>query len=514
MSFGGVPLPMEDHIRRLTSGLNRTGSAGLDASQARVTPPGLDAGRTLAARASDLLSLDDYPGLHRDGEHDDSAPLARAIADASKRRAALRIPAGGPVLLGGGTALPPLDGVALLGDLVPAEGPPYGRRGSCIWITDEARTAFPLASNWHVSGLNFFWPRQTERNAPPIPYPPLFAPAAEAGGCGAGVMRDLRVTNAYDFFVADGPHQTSGDIVMDALRVYAVRDCFRLRQVPEVFQVSNSLFSFESFDAEVLQYGRRAPSFALRDFTTSQGSWLHVVGDGTPARGCATSAGLLTSNVFVYGYGRGFWADCGVITGRYNETSFDGVPRVLQVDPGGSLGAFHHHGGIVYCYRPGFQDSQASTAWVIRDPCPDRNGRPLCQIAVTDVEIGFADGSLFDIEGLNVQEVKLALKAARYGRLGHGFGVRIKAPNAAFELTNTGFVPAHGGLTGVRIEGPSRLASLVGNRFYGLDAPVQLDGPGLYHLAANASVGTTGARSVTGEGVAAAVGGGNFWDRA
>jgi hypothetical protein len=428
----------------------------------------------------------------------------------------LYVPAGGPILLGGAAKLPPLDNVALVGDSVPSGGPPpYGTGGSTFWITDERNTAFQLGGNWRLSGLNFFWPRQTERNVRPIAYPPLFSnvPGRQAGG---GWIERLRVVNAFDFFVVDGstPGDTLGDVVIESCRTYAIQDCFRLRNTPEVIQIANCLFSYEPFGFEVNQYGREKPTFSLREHTTSRGCFLHVVGDGTPQKASSTIAGLLTSNVFVFGYGRGVWADRGTISARLAETSFDGVSNVLHVDPGGCLVAFHHHGGVIWCYRPGFENSERSVAYVVRDPAPNEAGKPLCRFMVTDVEVGFANGSLFDISGVNVDEVKLSLKAGRFGRLpGGSFGLRIRAPNAKLELDGTSFVPVTSGNTGVHIDGPIGSASLVGNRFYNLERPVTLDGSGPIHLAANASFGTTGPRSVSGRQAAGVTGGGNAWDK-
>ena len=170
--------------------------------------------------------------------------------------------AGGPILLGGASKLPPLDNVALVGDSVPSGGPPpYGTGGSTFWITDERNTAFQLGGNWRLSGLNFFWPRQTERNVRPIAYPPLFSnvPGRQAGG---GWIERLRVVNAFDFFVVDGstPGDTLGDVVIESCRTYAIQDCFRLRNTPEVIQIANCLFSYEPFGFEVNQYGREIAS--------------------------------------------------------------------------------------------------------------------------------------------------------------------------------------------------------------------------------------------------------------
>ena len=429
---------------------------------------------------------------------------------------ALYVPSGGPILLAGGARLPRLDDVALIGDGVQDGGPPpYGRRGSTFWIIDDTEPPFRLGRNWMVSKLNFFWPRQMERGQEPILYPPLFSNAS-GQPVTTGVLEQLRVVNAFDFFVVDGstPGDTLGDVVIESCRTYAIQDCFRLRNTPEVIQIANCLFSYEPFGFEVNQYGREKPTFSLREHTTSRGCFLHVVGDGTPQKASSTIAGLLTSNVFVFGYGRGVWADRGTISARLAETSFDGVSNVLHVDPGGCLVAFHHHGGVIWCYRPGFENSERSVAYVVRDPAPNELGKPLCRFMVTDVEVGFANGSLFDISGVNVDEVKLSLKAGRFGRLpGGSFGLRIRAPNAKLELDGTSFVPVTSGNTGVHIDGPIGSASLVGNRFYNLERPVTLDGSGPIHLAANASFGTTGPRSVSGREAAGVTGGGNAWDK-
>ena len=290
-----------------------------------ATPPYHSGGPAQAA-----LSLEGYPGLHRDGLNDDSPAVAAALSDAMRNHQALYVPSGGPILLAGGARLPRLDDVALIGDGVQDGGPPpYGRRGSTFWIIDDTEPPFRLGRNWMVSKLNFFWPRQMERGQEPILYPPLFSNAS-GQPVTTGVLEQLRVINAFDFFVADGPgpSETVGDVLIQGCRIYAVRDCFRLRSTPEVIQVSDFLFSYEPFGFEVGQYGKKTPSYSLREFTTSRGCFLHVVGDGTPGSASRTTAGLFTCNVFIYGYGRGVWADRGAIFARLAETSFDGVATV------------------------------------------------------------------------------------------------------------------------------------------------------------------------------------------
>ena len=285
--------------------------------------------------AQATLSLEGYPGLHRDGLNDDSPAVAAALSDAMRNHQALYVPSGGPILLAGGARLPRLDDVALFGDGVQDGGPPpYGRRGSTFWITDDTESPFTLGRNWMVSKLNFFWPRQMERGQEPILYPPLFSNAS-GQPITTGVLEQLRVINAFDFFVADGPgpSETVGDVLIQGCRIYAVRDCFRLRirqrsYKSQTFCSAMSLLVSRLANTERRRRAIRCESSLLREAASCTLSGMERQGAlrGLPLDYLPATSSF-TVMVAVFGQIAALYSR------RLAETSFDGVATVRLLIP-------------------------------------------------------------------------------------------------------------------------------------------------------------------------------------
>jgi len=130
---------------------------------------------------------------------------------------------------------------------------------------------------------------------------------------------------------------------------------------------------------------------------------------------------------------------------RLTSTHFDAVSTVLGVDPGGTLAGVQILGSLFYSFNAG--DPQAAhPAFSIRDPSPDNHGNPVCRLSVTDCEFGFVSGAIFDIEGVNVSEVKISdCKLTRHAHTatpGTYHALRIAAPNAKLTFSNNDILPA------------------------------------------------------------------------
>jgi hypothetical protein len=99
-----------------------------------------------------------------------------------------------------------------------------------------------------------------------------------------------------------------------------------------VFVIANCLFTFGVYGS-VVSVG---PTYNLRSFTNTQGTWLKVVGDGTATSVATTTVGgIMSSNNYIYGSFRGVWLAAGTLDiSAFVNTSFDTVPVVLEGDTG------------------------------------------------------------------------------------------------------------------------------------------------------------------------------------
>ena len=494
--------------------------AGFDAAAATVTFPGATAPVTLSEALKERCSLRSF-GAKLDGTIDDSPAVARAVDFARANNVPVFHP-GGPCLMAGAAAEIDTSGVAFAGIGMGDFGYPYGHTGSQFWITDTAKSPFLLGGGGAFEGLVFFWPNQLDQDGAPLPYPPLFTVAP--GGVAADItIRNCQVTNAFDFLALNAPGAKAGNIFVSNCRIFALRRCFSLTLVPEVLMLENNLFSHGVYQDEVQHWGgggaRSGGAFRLRDYAAEHGCWCLVSGDGTPEKASTLGAGgsVVATNNYVFGCRYGVRVQGGICSIlRLTSTHFDGVATVLRVEPGGTLVAAQILGSLLYPYHAG-DPHAANPAFAIRDPSPEETGQPVCQISVTDCEVGFAAGTVFDITGKNVAEVKVAdCKLTRYANTntqGLYPALRLAAPNARLSFANNDVWPAGGWGTGLRIEAV-RWASVTGNTFDGCVTPIDLAaGRGRILLSANLSSDTRGPVSVSRSAGAHVLDGGNAWDK-
>lgn len=491
-----------------------------DASGATVSFPGATRPITLSEALQERCSLRSF-GAALDGKTDDSPAVARAVAYAREHNVPVFHP-GGPCLMAG--AAPEIDtaGVAFAGIGMGDFNFPYGHTGSQFWITDRAKSPFRLGGGGAFDGLVFFWPDQLDQPGAPIPYPPLFTAAPQTPAADI-TFRNCQVTNAFDFLSVIAPGAVAGNIFIANCRIFALRRCFDLAAVPEVLMMENNLFSFGVYQNEVQHWSgggaRAGGQFHLRDYVAEHGIWCRISGDGTPDKASTLPAGgsVIGTNNYVFGYRYGVRVEGGICAIlRLTSTHFDGVATVLAVEPGGTLIAVQVLGSLIYAYQAADQHA-AHAAFVIREPAPDVSGAPDCQVSVTDCEIGFAAGALFDIAGRNVAEVKIAdCKLTRYANTdttGLYHALRIAAPNAKLTFANNDVWPARAYGTGLRVEGV-KWASLTGNTFDGCLTPIHIaTRHGRILIAANLSSDTRGPLSVSRHDGAPVLDAANAWDK-
>jgi len=260
-------------------------------------------------------------------------------------------------------------------------------------------------------------------------------------------------------------------------------------------------------------------SYYLRNYTAQNGTWLLITGNGT-ANSISTVAhgGIVASNNYVFGVRYGIHVDGGNLQiARLTNTGFDQVGTILQCDNYGSVSELQLDNFIAFGLLATTTAPPPTTLFVIDNPPPDQFGNPNARLSITGMTIGFATGTVFDISGTNVAEIKISdCKLTRYGRSSSGqpfFALRIDAPNARILFDGNDVLPASGGNVGVQLNAIAT-AHIVGNIFTGFLAPVDIETTGgVILLSGNTSSGTSGANAVIGTGTSNVQDWGNAWDK-
>ena len=493
--------------------------SGIDASQMPVTP-GISGAqsRVLAEHLADFVNIDDF-GLARNGISDDSALFITACQAAIAANKALKIPAGGPILLTD-AAQQSLSNIKILGaGIRDYDGPNgYGYVGSSLWMTGVNNSPFLIGPNVHIEGINFFWPNQTEvatvnNGGKPISYPPLFTTQNPAQNITYFNFIDCQVTNCYDFFTSSSKTAAVGACTIERCLIYAINNCFTFTNNPEVFFISNCLFSWGAYGS-VVSVG---PTYNLRTFTNTQGTWMKVLGDGTVGQLSSTTVGgILSSNNYVYGSSRGLWLAAGTLDiSCFVDTSFDTVPTVIQGDPGCAIFSTRITGGAWYpIYYT--QTAPDTTAVIINNPAPGGIGT---NVSFSGITIPFINGSFVNIEGSNVSNLSfLDIRCNAFGHttggVGPYFGFQLSVPNANVRIVDCDFQPASWGLsnTGIQILACAQ-ATISGCVFRGLSAPIDIETlSGVISIFGNTTLSTQGSSVIVGIGQANVRDLGNSWD--
>lgn len=131
--------------------------------------------------------------------------------------------------------------------------------------------------------------------------------------------------------------------------------------------------------------------------------------------------------------------------------------------------------------------------------------------------VGFSTGTLFDISGTNVQEVKVNdCKLTRYANTSSGqpyYALRIDAPNSRLLFSGNDIAAASTGNTGIQINA-IETANIVGNAFTFLQVPIDLETTGgMISISGNCSTGTSGSSAMIGTATSNVQDCGNAWDK-
>jgi hypothetical protein len=476
--------------------------------------------RTLAAHFADTLNINDF-GLARNGTTDDSARFVAACQTAIAQQLKLYIPSGGPILLTD-AAQQNLQNICIYGDGIRDYDSPsgYGHEGSQLWFTGTTNTPFLIGPNVQFQGINFFWPNQTEAATAgngnlPIVYPPLFAQQSPAQNIVYFNFVDCQVTNCYDFFTALSTVAVVGNCIFERCTIYAIHNCFTLSNVPEVVFISNCLFTWGVFGS-VVSVG---PTYNLRNFTNTQGTWLKVVGNGTATTASTTTVGgILSSNNYVYGSSRGIWLAAGTMdVSAFANTGFDTVPTVLQGDPGCAMFSTRFTGGTwypIYFNQTGEPDT---TAILINNPAPAGVN---FNASFANITIPFVNGSLAAITGSNISnlsfdDIRCLALGHTTGGVGPYYGFQFNTPNANIRLESVDFQSSNAGISNTGIQITACTGATISNcTFRSLSAPIDVETTsGNVVLIGNTSQSTQGSAPIIGTGTTNVHDLNNNWDK-
>lgn len=190
------------------------------------------------ANASGSVESDTYihPTLAADGVTSDDVALAKAAAACDAAGTRLVLPAGRILLTGAATIV--LNHCAMMGVGAPA-GDKTGDYGTTILLTSETVPPFRLETGWQVSGINFYWPNQTNGKTP---YPPLFSDGGKVRGFNHGVINNIVIVNAYDGMTTT-PGGGSGDVKISNSTMWAYHYLFSLTNTGDSWALSNNRFT-------------------------------------------------------------------------------------------------------------------------------------------------------------------------------------------------------------------------------------------------------------------------------
>ncbi|HEV2301190.1 MAG TPA: hypothetical protein VGR91_06415 [Stellaceae bacterium] len=237
----------------------------------------------------------------------------------------------------------------------------------------------------------------------PVAFPPLFESHAGTGQFVDDRIADNTVVNAYDILAqcngAADPVPScdvagsAGDVRLTGNNLYAVHRVMALSSVGEVWRMEGNDSNPSIFTQPAWLSGIAGN---LVTWTTENGEWLYVEGNGTAGGACSSRSvdGITATNNTVEAYHFGMHVASGLLA----ETSFTGgdlqaeIP--LQIDAAGSLTNDSINARLT-AVRIGTAAPNA-TAVVLNSTCTAAFGQESLNLAGI---VEQSEGSLIDIEG-------------------------------------------------------------------------------------------------------------------
>ena len=260
-------------------------------------------------------------------------------------------------------------------------------------------------------------------------------------------------------------------------------------------------------------------SYYLKNYTAQNATWLLITGNGTAtATSTMSHGGMIASNNYVFSYRYGIRVSGGtLLIAQLTNTGFDEVGTILQCDNHGTVYDLQIDNFLAFGLLATTTPSPPTSLFVIDNPPPDAFGNPNARLSITGMTVGFSTGTLFDISGTNVAEVKITdCKLTRYAATSSGqpyYALRINAPNSRLLFSGNDVLSASPGNTGVQINGIAA-ASIVGNAFTSLQVPIDIETTGgMISISSNSSTGTSGSSAILGTATSNVQECSNAWDQ-
>lgn len=284
---------------------------------------------TRANIATALTSVDSdsdiHPALVADGVTSDDVELAKAAAACDAAGSRLVLPAGKILLTGAATVI--LRHCAMAGVGAPA-GDKSGDYGTTILLTSETVPPFRLETGWQISGINFYWPKQTTGLTP---YPPLFSDGGKGHGFDHGVISNIVIVNAYDGMTTT-PGGGSGDVKISNSTMWAYHYLFNLTNTGDSWAFSNNRFT----PGPLLNKCGFPPSC---EKAINEANHVNALFHITAGRGVT----LVVSSTETFSWRYGILIDKGgLVGGSIFDVAWDGVGTLIDSSSGG-LYAFQNN---------------------------------------------------------------------------------------------------------------------------------------------------------------------------
>lgn len=457
-------------------------------------------------------------GADPTGVADVSAALNKAVA----KNGTIIVPPGQYLL--NGTATVALNNIDIeCQGTTPNANANYGTSGATFLLTSTTTQPFTIGSGVRIQGCNFYWPNQTGATVNPIVYPPLFT--EPAGQNMANFDCDhCRIVNAYDFLDQSSCANTDaiGNLSLNDTYGYAIRYWLSICNMPETSTIKGMSADWNLFQNNANQ----GPNYYLVKWTAANGAFLHVFGNGNGTT--TTSTVLVTGLVMdgaVFAYNKFIWVDS---TGALGESLFhaivDAVPRVLQVDSGGTAADVRLEGAFYsFQWNPpsgGAGGADNATEFTLNSPASGFNGTT-GRIEV-EGQNSTSQGDVMDITGAYISSIRLSLHGngvfARTTTPGTYYFANVNSSSAQFEAIGNYLQPLTSGSTsrGFLLTNCYQ-CSIIGNQFNGVYNPIAIGGAGVPVVAhGNLSLASPGgSNAVVGTGTfahLALIPGANYWD--
>ena len=297
--------------------------------------------RTIAEKLYEMVSVLDY-GADPTGTDDCTTAFTNAIAAAKVSGAfGLLVPRGKYRISTGGISLAQ---IAIYGNGVHEAGTPYNDAGSVLLFESTTTSPFTLGRQVTMEGLSFYWPSQTDANATPTVYPPLFTGTYITQFS----FRNNTVVNAYDFLKVTTGSTGIGDCSISNNRIYAINRCFHFQNgAPDSLWITNNMFSWAPYE-DVVNAG---PNYYLRTYTATSGEFMRIdVGSGS----YTLVDGLFLTGNLILGPRYGIRVISGSLNvSKIGQNKFDAVSTWMSVEGTAKLLNSLIQGNYFYCYKTG-----------------------------------------------------------------------------------------------------------------------------------------------------------------